>query len=169
MTPDDAYNRAFAIVWEEENGGVRIVATDDPSDPGGYTRGGVALNRHPELTRTKLDAMGLNDFRAFYRIGYWDIVSCGAMPWPVSAIVFDGEINQGIGGARALQDALGVIADGVVGPVTLRALTSVDPVKIAAITLRNRSLRYRALSTYARFGKGWDVRLFTLALKAGIN
>lgn len=76
MNPDQAYGVAFPIVWRLENGGDAIVATNTPGDSGGYTRGGVALNRHPELTRVQLDEMTYSDFAAFYRREYWSPNGC---------------------------------------------------------------------------------------------
>ena len=166
MTPDQACARAFPIVWRLENGGDAIVATDTPGDDGGYTRGGVALNRHPELTRVQLDEMTYSDFAAFYRREYWSPNGCDVLPWPLSLLVFDGEVNEGGKGAEALQAALGVRQDGDIGPVTLAAAAKCDAMAVAARALMFRDRAYHALPDFPTFGNGWITRLFTVALEA---
>jgi lysozyme family protein len=167
MTPDQAFAAAFAIVWQDENGGTSITVVDNVLDPGGYTRGGVALNRHPELTRESLDAMTIDDFQTFYRANYWAPNNCDRLPWPVSMVVFDGEVNSGGEGAMALQAACGIKADGVIGPITLAAVAKFDPVDLALWTSVRRDGFYRALANFSTFGQGWVRRLMYNLYAAG--
>lgn len=167
MTPDQAYAAAFAIVWRDENGSMSIVSSDNPKDPGGYTRGGIALNRHPELTRAKLEAMTFDDFYVWYRANYWTPAKCDQLPWPVSLIVFDSEVNSGSVGVRALQAALGLKQDGVIGPVTLAAVARAEPVALAAKVCVKRDDFYHALSNFSTFGVGWLTRIFGNMYAAG--
>jgi len=167
MTPNQAFAAAFAIVWRDENGGTAIVATDNRLDIGGFTRGGVALNRHPELTREKLLAMTLPDFQAFYRANYWAPNNCDRLPWPVCLVVFSGEVNSGGEGAMALQAALGITQDGIVGPITLAAVAKINPVDLALWTSVRRDGFYRALANFSTFGQGWVKRLMSDLYAAG--
>lgn len=161
------FPRAFAIVWRRENGGDNIAVSNNPRDPGGYTRGGIALAMHPELDRDKLDAMTKDDFAAFYRANYWDANHCDSLRWPLNLVVFDGEVNQGANGAKALQSVLGVAVDGVLGPVTLGAAVKRDPLDLALRTCMVRDTMYRKNPNFDVFGAGWTIRLFRNMYEAG--
>lgn len=165
MTGD--FDRAFEIVWHRENGGDAIAVSNNPNDPGAYTRAGIALNRHPELNRARLDAMTKADFAGLYKAQYWTPHSCDALPWPLSLIVFDGEVNAGGEGAMALQAVLGVKADGDIGPVTLAAARKRNPLDLAFRTCAKRDEYYRTLNTFPVFGTGWLIRLFQNLYDAG--
>lgn len=169
MTSDFA--RAFPIVWRRENGGMAIAASDNPADPGGYTRGGIALNRHPTMTRAQLDAMTYPQFSDYYRQAYWTPNSCDFLPWPVNLCVFDGEVNAGSEGAKALQKAMGTRytgqIDGVIGNMTLAAVARFTPVELACRTMKARDDDYRAMADWDEFGTGWLIRLFQNLFEAG--
>lgn len=170
MTVSD-FSRAFPIIWRRENGGMAIAVSDNPSDPGGYTRGGIALNRHPELSRTQLDAMTYPQFSDFYRQQYWTPNACDFLPWPVNLVVFDGEVNSGHAGAECLQRALGTKynghVDGSIGPMTLAAVARFDPVDLACRTCIERDNFYRQSPQFSTFGTGWLIRLFTNMFEGG--
>ena len=159
-------DRSFPIVWRRENGGDGIAVSNTPLDPGAYTRGGLALNRHPELTRAQLDGLTKPGFIPFYR-KYWDAGKCDALGWPLNLVVFDGEFNAGGEGAQALQAVLGVKADGDIGPVTLAAIARRDPLDLALRTSIKRDEFYRTLGTFPVFGTGWLIRLFENMYEAG--
>lgn len=124
MTP--AFARAFAAVVGVEGG-----FTKDPGDPGNWTGGAIGAG---ELRGTKwgisaaayptldIAALTISAAAALYRPRYWDVIAGDALPVPIGLIAFDCAVNQGPGiAARILQQALGVVADGVVGPVTVAA------------------------------------------------
>lgn len=168
------FNRAFAIVWRRENGGdsSKIVATDDPHDPGAYTRGGVSLRYHPELTRAQLDSWDMPQFKDFYRQAYWTPNACDFLPWPVSMIVFDGMVNPSSGnGAQALQMAMGDryngYVDGKIGPMTLAGVSRFNPIELACRTCIVRDTNYRKSGNFSTYGTGWLIRLFQNMYDAG--
>lgn len=171
MTGDQMFELAFPLIWREENGSVsqtNIVASDYQKDPGGYTRGGIALNEHPEMTKEQLDAMIYEDFYSWYKENIWRKANCDLLPWPLALIVFDGEVNEGSRGVAALQEALGVTADGIIGPHTITALVRYsDKTELAAFTLGNRDAYYRTSKNFALYGRGWIKRLFIVALSTG--
>ena len=166
MTPDQAYALAFPIVWRLENGGDAIATSNNPTDPGGFTRGGISSVEYPDIPVAELVSMTYADFSTWYRENIWSPNGCDALPWPVSLVVFDGCVNSGSEGAKALQAALGVVQDGSIGPVTIAAANKVDPIALCAATMVAREAAYRKLSDFATFGRGWMVRLFTVAFSA---
>jgi lysozyme family protein len=73
---------------------------------------------------------------------------------------FDAAVNHGVGTAiRSLQEAAGVEADGVIGPLTRRAIEAVSAVELIERYAAIRERRYRALSHFWRFGRGWLARV----------
>lgn len=167
---------ALAHVLDQEGG-----YTDDPEDPGGPTNRGLTLadlarNRGIALTdatRAPLlrDLRTISDYelREIYHRDYWLDAACHQLPTSLSAFHFDTAVNMGTGTAiRMLQTALAVTIDGEVGPETLKAARSAAiPVLLGDYAdLRRR--RYRSLSGFPRFGRGWLARVdrtLTFSLK----
>jgi lysozyme family protein len=162
------FDAAFTIVWWRENGGPNIAVSNDPHDPGGYTRGGVALKYQSGMTKAQLDALDMPGFKAIYRT-YWDRAKGDDLAWPLNLVVFDGEFNQGANGARALQSVLGVKTDGDIGPITLRAAAKHDPLDLALRVTIARDTLYRSNSNYALEGTGWLIRIFRNLYDAGLS
>ena len=75
-------------------------------------------------------------------------------------MVFDLAVNSGPERARRmLQQALGVTADGVLGPRSRIALRSADPLQVVSRLFALRRRFYRSLDSYPVFGRGWERRL----------
>lgn len=114
--------RAIAFVLHEEDATGTGVITDDPRDPGGVTRWGIALARHPELTREQLEAMDRDAAGLWYEAHYWQAIQGDALPIWSHTVMLDTAVLEGSGTAiRLLQTALRVSVDGVLGAQTLRA------------------------------------------------
>lgn len=135
--------------------------SDDPRDPGGLTRFGIALREHPELTRDQLLAMTRDDALAFYRAKYWDAHRCGEMPWRWGLAVFDGEVNQG-SVIRDAQAALHVSSDGEVGAATLAAMGT-DAGDGYRTFMALRLIGYAASRGAGTYEKGWFARAIRIA------
>jgi len=112
--------------------------SNHPSDTGGKTMYGIteAVARAHGYGGEMRD-LRLETARDIYRAQYWDtlrLTDIAALSYPIAEEVFDTGVNMGIGHAgRFLQRALNafnrqqkdyadLIADGVVGPVTVWAL-----------------------------------------------
>jgi lysozyme family protein len=161
------FPRAFEIVWEIENGGDRISDVTVAGDSGGRTIGGIALNRWPSLSANVVATWTKADFANWYQQTFWTPHACEQLPWPVDVAVYDGEVNEGSEGAMALQGALNVTQDGVIGPITLRAaLAYPNAIELAALTLAHRDLAYVSNGGFMRFGVGWLKRTYIVAMKA---
>ncbi len=63
---------------------------------------------------------------------YWLAARCNFMQGPLDLVHFDTSVNFGVFTAnKFLQRALGVVDDGLIGPVTLAALRSAQPNSVA--------------------------------------
>ena len=153
------FDRAIAIVLAEEGGYV-----NDPRDPGGETKFGISKRQYPDID---IAALTLSDAKDIYRRDYWDVCKCDYLPWPLCLFVFDSAVNQGVGAAvRMLQRALDVPQDGILGLRTMAAAAKARPWH-AARFMAFRAMRYQSTRNFDRFGEGWLIRLFRVAMAAG--
>lgn len=160
---DDAserFARCVAEVLKHEGGYV-----DHPRDPGGATNRGIThltladWRGHP-VTKADVQALGEQEAREIYRARFWNAVQGDRLPAGLDLAVFDFAVNSGPGrAARMLQQQLGVVADGAIGPVTLAAIRKVNASRLASGLCRARLAWMRGLSTWATFGKGWTARV----------
>ena len=161
------FQRCLALVLSYEGG-----FSNDLSDHGGATNLGITRSTLEDfcgrscsikdvrsLTRIKVEPI--------YRDRFWNLVQGDLLPVGVSAIVFDGAVNQGVGGiTRILQEAVGVEADGALGPLTLKAVSSRYASEVIAAVQAARIASYRKDAGFARFGTGWLRRVNSVAATA---
>ncbi len=146
---------------------------DDPRDPGGATNYGITQRTYDAwrasqgLLPRDVRQIEEREVAEIYFERYWKACRCEELPPPLDVLVFDAAVNQGPATAvRMLQQVLGVKADGVVGPQTLRAVQAADLDEIVPLYLAERALRYIRLAHFDRFGRGWLKRLFWIARHA---
>ena len=147
------FERALEIVLESEGR-----YSNDPTDPGGETKFGISKREYPEI-----DIPNLTREQAIeiYRRDYWDACRCSELPHGLDLAVFDSAVNQGTRTAiRILQQAAGVTTDGIVGPVTLKAVQ--QPWMIQEVLAR-RMYAYAMIPQIHRFGLGWYRRVAKVA------
>jgi len=150
------FDLALSHVLKTEGG-----YSDDAADPGGKTRYGIteAVARANGYTGDMRE-FPLAHAQTIYLEDYWDACRCDELPWPLSLYVFDSAVNQGVAPARMmLQQALGTVQDGVLGPVTLRLARDATPWH-ARRFMALRALRYHSTRNFDRYGEGWLIRLF---------
>ena len=134
-------------------------------DPGGRTNLGVTQRVWEEWTgkpATEEDMRGLTVAMVspLYKKRYWDAVRGDDLPSGVDLCVFDCAVNAGVGRAsKFLQQAVGVTADGQIGPMTVAATTAKPAEEVIEAFCNLRETHYKSLSTFATFGKGWMNRL----------
>lgn len=151
MKFDDAFDQL--MVFE---GGEKV--TRIPGDSGGVTKWGISSKAFPELDIAKLTR---EDAKHIYKESYWNPCKCGMGLNPViEYIMFDTAVNMGVGTAiRMLQEAAGVIEDGVLGPFTISKSTRVDKERFALY----RMYRYAGIVSknpvQAKFLAGWASRV----------
>lgn len=164
---DDRFAWSLARILEFEGG-----YGEDPFDPGGPTNKGITLATYArelgeDVTadsrgrlKAGLEAIPDDLVRRIYARRYWQPAHCPDLPPPLAHFHFDAAVNQGVGGAaRMLQQALGVTVDGEIGPLTLAAARTASPREILTRYVDIRRNRYRALSHFWRFGRGWLARV----------
>lgn len=156
----ESFDRALALVLELEGGFVA-----DPRDPGGATRYGItratlARARGRPASVADVRALTRQEAGAIYRRSYWAEVGGDALPAGLDLAIFDFGVNSGPARAiKALQSALGVEADGRLGPATRAALAACDPAAIVRRVTADRLGWMRRLSTWTAFGRGWTARV----------
>ncbi len=138
---------------------------NDPHDPGGVTNLGVTIAVWREWTGgavTIADMHGLTPAKVapLYRAHYWNAICGDQLPGALAACVFDFAVNSGVGRAgRYLQNLVGAVVDGHIGPGTLKAVQKFIAAHGQAETVRQyenaRRAFYRSLPTFPHFGKGW--------------
>lgn len=150
------FDRCLDLVLFHEGGYV-----DHPSDPGGATNMGVTKRSWEEwvgheVTKEEMRSLTVAEITPFYRKRYWDACKCNDLHAGVDYVVFDIAVNSGTGrAAKFLQEAVGVTADGSIGPRTLSAAASFGANLIINKICDRRESFYRALPTFPTFGKGW--------------
>lgn len=150
-----SFNQALKYVLQSEGGN-----DDDPADHGGRTSRGITQREYDAWRREKgLPTMDVwsapqSDIVAIYHDEYWEPL-CDTLPMGLDYIVFNTSVLAGPDRAkRLLQQALGVTADGRIGPITREAIKNAD----AASTINKFSdasrAFYRALHQ-PKFTQGW--------------
>lgn len=136
------------------------------NDPGGHTNKGVTLDTFRsyygrERTVDDLKAITDEQWMRIFRAGFWD--KCRAdeiRSQSVANMIVDWAFNAGVGNAvKWTQKALGLVADGIVGPKTLAALNTGDAQTTFHKLRSQREVYYRTRKGFVYFGKGWLNRL----------
>lgn len=165
---DDALD--FLLDARTEGGFSNRSRADDPGGPTnfGITQATLSAWRGHAASTDDVRRLGRAEAKAIYRAWYWDKCRCGELPWPLALATFNAAVMSGP--ARAvlwLQTALGVAADGRIGPATIAAAhraAGADPI---ARLLQEQQHYNENLGNYGTNKNGWTRRLFRLAFVAG--
>ena len=158
------YNKCLETILHHEGGYV-----NHPKDPGGETNLGVTKRVYEawvmenDLSQKDMKDLLVEDVAPIYRKNYWDRMKCDDIPAGLDLCVFDFGVNAGTGrSAKYLQTMIGTVADGGIGPNTLRALDAYVDANGIEGAIKNfqeaRQKYYESLSTFDTFGKGWTRR-----------
>jgi len=154
------FDACFNYVIRSEGG-----YSNHPSDPGGRTNFGVTQEVWEDwvdrkVTEEEMKRLTPEKVKPLYKELYWDRVKGDKLPSGVDYCVFDAAVNSGVRRASQwLQTAVGVTADGSIGPQTL-AIASVTLPPTTIINYSAQRLKFlQGLSTWATFGKGWERRV----------
>lgn len=155
------FDECFALVIGHEGGYV-----NDPKDPGGETKFGISKRSYPHVD---IAGLHLDAAKEIYRRDYWSKAGCQHLPPGLNYAVFDAAVNVGVGRAvRWLQEAVGTVADGVIGTDTRQSIRDLRDVRAAVETINGMRLRHymRLSSINERFGLGWARRVLRVHLRA---
>lgn len=155
------FKQALRYVLKSEGGN-----DDHPDDEGGRTGQGITQSEYDAwleaqgLQRRDVWDMTEKHRDAIYCDKYWAPMQAEKMPLPVAYVAFDSAVLHGVGFAqKAIQRALNVKADGVIGKMTLAAANAIDADVFEA---RMRGLRWARMQTrksFPTFKAGWEKRL----------
>lgn len=132
-----------------------------PEDPGGATNQGITKKTYERFLERpvsieEIQNIPIQHVKEIYEKNYWNAVKANDLPSGVDFSVFDWAVNSGPRRAiQGLQKAVGSTADGLIGPNTLKAVASADPISIISELHKEREMFYRDLTTFKTFGKGW--------------
>lgn len=137
-----------------------------PRDPGGATNMGITKRTLEEwrgraVSIEEVQTLDKAEAREIYRDRYWNAIRGDDLPTGLDLVAMDGAVNSGPRrGAQWLQRALGVTADGAIGPITLAAAVGAeDKVAVIHAACNARMTFLRGLSTFDVFGRGWSRRV----------
>jgi lysozyme family protein len=146
------FDRAFERVLMHEGGYV-----NHPEDPGGETKYGISKRSYPDVN---IGGLSIEDAKRIYKRDFWDACRCDEMPGVLAEAVFDSAVNSGKRAAALwLQKALGVEADGNIGPKTIAAANAAEPYKAAMKFYGQRLSLLVDLKHWPTFGRGWAKRI----------
>lgn len=162
------FDKALASVLVHEGGYV-----NHPKDPGGATNKGVTQAVYDDwrddhtLPRRSVRDITPAEVMAIYKFLYWDRVKGDELPAGVDYCVFDFAVNSGVNrAARFLQRAVGVLEDGQLGPITLKAANAMGADCLVDAVCNARMTFLKGLNTFGTFGKGWTRRVEDVRAKA---
>jgi lysozyme family protein len=154
------WEKAFQLVLKHEGGFV-----NHPKDPGGMTNLGVTKKVWEEFIGREVDeremrALTPDVVKPLYKKNYWDKIKGDQLPSGVDYAAYDLAVNSGTGrAAKYLQRIAGVPDDGVIGPKSMEAILSCDPVETVDAICDMRLDFLQRLPTWNTFGKGWGRRV----------
>jgi lysozyme family protein len=116
---------------------------NDPRDPGGETKYGIAKNSHRSIN---IAALNWEAAKKIYYDEYWVAGKCDKLPGKIAILHMDGCVNNGVKTASIfLQKSLNVPADGAIGNVTLTAANSADQNAVCTSICANRAAYYNKI------------------------
>ena len=151
------FEPAIAFVLAHEGG-----YSNNPADKGGPTNFGLSQRQYPTM---KMRSLTREQAIEIYRRDYWLTIYEQIVNQAVANKVFDMAVNMGPGIAhRLLQRACidcgqPVGVDGVVGPVTIKAVNKIMPFDLLQALRQRAAERYHEIAaadpTQTVFLKGW--------------
>lgn len=165
------FNQALPFVLDMEGG-----YANHPSDPGGATNHGITQKTYNDwrvsrgLGFADVKQITRDEVEAIYYHRYWIDGRCDALPWPISLAHFDACVNHGIRSAtKMLQAVVHVTQDGIIGPITAKAVAEENPETVLNELLWERLRYYYRICQNRPASKvfllGWVRRLIHLRVR----
>ncbi|PUE09005.1 hypothetical protein B9Z51_08715 [Limnohabitans sp. T6-5] len=160
----NTFDEAFAKVLKHEGGYV-----NDHDDHGGETNLGVtkaawATYLGRPVQDGEMLALTPELVKPFYKAMYWDRVRGDDLPAGFDYVVFDFAVNAGVKQAsKFVQRAIGAVADGAIGPVTLGMIKGLTPRVLIDSFSAQKQAFYNGIvardETQSKFINGWLSRV----------
>lgn len=144
---------------------------DDPLDAGGATKYGITLNvwkkrgydknKDGKIDKEDVKLLTKEDALKIAKEDYWDPIKGDDINnQSIAEFIFDWGYNSGIKTAiKKVQEIVGVPVDGIVGPVTLKAINQYPPKELFNKLKKSRENFYLAIvrnrPSQKKFLKGW--------------
>lgn len=154
------FDACLAHIFESEGG-----YGNDPDDHGGETNLGVTKASWADylgrpIQAGEMRALTKGAVTPYYRAEYWDKCRCDELPVGLDYAVFDFAVNAGPRRAiKFLQQAVGVVNDGVIGPGTMAAVAKANPKEAIEQFSAAKSSFYKGIvdhdPTQKKFINGW--------------
>ena len=148
------FKACLDLVLKSEGGWV-----NNFNDPGGETNFGVTKRvweeyvGHPVESLKKLTK---EEVAPLYELKYWRPCYGEILPRGLDLVVFSMGVNAGPGrSVKLLQQSIGLVPDGVIGPRTRGLISDSNCATLIAKFSEVRREYYRALKTFPIFGRGW--------------
>lgn len=181
----------FILKWETGTTGIGLTNeqlfekaklkgfANDPDDLGGATMCGVTLatftdycrrKGYPRPTIVRLKAIKYKEWLEILKTMFWDKWKADQINnESIALILFDWVWGSGKYGITIPQKAIGVTADGIVGPKTIAAVNAKDPKQLFDL-IRKERLAYiericRSRPTNLKYKRGWLNRLNDIKFK----
>jgi len=150
------FEKSLELVLQHEGGYI-----NHPSDPGGMTNLGVTQRVWEDYVGHKVDEATMRSLTKemvspLYRKQYWDAVHGDQLPSGADYLAFDFSVNAGAFRCiKTIQRALNITADGVIGPVTLKAIQETNAEEFIDNFTDAKESFYKGLANFQTFGRGW--------------
>jgi lysozyme family protein len=181
----------FILKWETGTTGIGLTNeqlfekaklkgfANDPDDLGGATMCGVTLatfaeycrrKGYPRPTIVRLKAIKYKEWLEILKTMFWDKWKADQISnESIALILVDWVWGSGKYGITIPQKAIGVTADGIVGPKTIAAVNAKDPKQLFDL-IRKERLAYiericRSRPTNLKYKRGWLNRLNDIKFK----
>ena len=154
------FKECLALVLKSEGGYVNNL-----QDPGGMTNLGITKKSLEEWLGHDVDEKFMRNLTPemaapFYEQKYWRSCYGEVLPRGLDFIVFSMAVNAGPGRSiKLLQQSIGCVPDGVIGPATRRLISDSNSATLIAKFSETRREYYQSLKTFPIFGSGWLKRV----------
>ena len=150
------FEKSLELVLQHEGG-----YTNHPSDPGGRTNLGVTQRVWENYVGHQVDEQAMRSLTKevvapLYRKQYWDAVQGDKLPCGADYLAFDFAVNAGaFRSIKTIQRALNITADGIIGPVTIKAIQETNAEEFIDNFTDAKESFYKSLANFQTFGRGW--------------
>jgi lysozyme family protein len=153
---DMDFEQAFSKLIEHEGG-----FSNHPDDKGGATMWGITEKvARQNGYNAPMGMMTLDFAKIVYKKLYWEAIRAEELPSEVRFAVFDAAVNSGVTRAvRWLQQSVNEVQDGIIGPMTIKAVRQSIPSVTATRLNGIRLLFMTNQPNWSSFGKGWARRI----------